>query len=128
MPLQDPEEFVTFIKNHAGESLRTVVAYNDAEFSPLYVRADLSERYDEAAVERIASVAREATRESGDLATDTPVGDLQCRILSFERAVVMNFTVPPASGIVVSVDEGAAQRLQSFVGACRSHIAAEAAD
>lgn len=104
-------------REHVGTALRTVIAYDREGFDIEHVRDDLDAGYSQRRFASLVAVARDLHRPlqllpGGD--TDVPVGAYRTTRHRFENAAVLQVVVDEACGYLVSVDPGAADRLDDL--------------
>lgn len=115
-------ELAEYLENRIGDRLRSVIHYDEGDYSIVLARDDVAERY---SVEGIESVVSELLFENFETAHQEGLyvhGDLNCSIRCFERGVEMHFPHSENAGSAVALDPQVTEDLYSFVGDCLTVI------
>lgn len=117
------KQLVRLIRDETGESFRAAFAYDEENWTALYVRSDLATADLGSVVPSLAERAR--TREP--LVREEDYGALgthRASISLHDDAVLIQFHGEEgASGVVVTLDTDVAQNLAEFVTRCESVLA-----
>jgi len=102
------------LRDHVGESLRSVARYDADGYEVLYLREDvdadyvseeLGEIYDDLVLSGLGTTRVESLFNAGDL---------ECTVYGFEDASVFHVVSGRESGLVVSVDSDTAVNMAAF--------------
>ena len=111
MPLVDD------LRDHVGDNLRAVAAYDETEWELHYERADIQ------AKPRIFDTIHEELILEGMgteyLESVFDVGRLNCTMHSFQEALCFHFLRGPLRGVFVSIEPDTMVPLESFVTICK---------
>lgn len=114
----ESKELVTYLQEHVGDLLRSVLYYDADSCELLYIRDDVADAYDER--ER-ADVRRDMRLEAIEKSHQEDLynhGSLNCTIRCFDDAIEMHFTHGELCGTAVALDGEAFAVQNTFVGAC----------
>lgn len=118
-------ELSGFLEHKVDDYLRSVIHYEDYDYSVVYIRDDVAEQYSEGEVEDIAKELFWDSFSTPHQESLYPHGGLQCTIRCIESAVKMYFPHSERAGTAVAMEAQAAEELYSFVGDCLTVIGSE---
>lgn len=116
------EDLVEYLEDRAGDYLRSVVHYEEADYEVLYLRDDVAEQYTEEKIEKVIQELKFEAMESNFQEQLYVHGGLGCTLRVFEKAVELHFPYDGYEGAAVALDPEAAQQLHSFVNDCLEQI------
>jgi hypothetical protein len=124
MPIADPDSFVDFVGQQAGDSLRMVLFSTPDSYHIAYARDDLRDTYTGGQADEIVAYMRAVTDpEMPDPIKET-TGELESLVLTFEHAV--GIVLPVTDGnVLVSLDPTAASQLHDFTSSCQEFLTDE---
>lgn len=109
------DDFIEFVIERAGDSLRVIGWYEDENAGVFYARGDLDR---DTAATRVK--ADQDYYSQGSKAE--PLSDLRATVDVRDRAVIIHFPVTGDRGLIVSLEHDAANHLVDFVTECRVHL------
>lgn len=113
------QQLVRLIRDQTGDSFRAAFAYDEEDWTALYVRSDLATADLQSVVPALADRAR--TRKPLVREADyAELGTHRASISLHDNAVLIQFHGEGASGVVVTLDTDVAQNLAEFVARCES--------
>jgi hypothetical protein len=116
------QQLVRLIRDETAESFRAAFAYDEENWTALYVRSDLATADLESVVPLLADRAR--TRKPLVREEDyDALGTHRASISLHDDAVLIQFHGEDQSGVVVTLDTDVAQNLAEFVNRCESVLA-----
>ncbi|WP_458206402.1 DUF7522 family protein [Haladaptatus sp. NG-SE-30] len=118
MTVTESEELVTFLREHVGDHLRSVLYYDDDVSDLLYVRDDVADAYNENGRTNVIQDMRLEAIEKAHQEDLYVHGSLNCTIRCFEDAVEMHFVHGERSGTAVALDGEVFAVQNSFIGRC----------
>lgn len=115
------DEFVEFLEDQAGSSLRVVTWYAEDDFGGLYLRSDLDR---EAVVERVRHLSERLMRADAPIEGSPleELGEEEATVQVREHAVILRFPLDGTEGLIVSLDVDAARDLHGFVLDCHERL------
>lgn len=117
MARESAANLTTFVRNRAGESLRTVVPYDGRTYTVHYLRDDLTEPDVLARLEEVlANVISGGGRRDEKIRSE--FGTLSASVQIREDGVIMHFPKSTDSGVLLSFESAVAKQLDDFVGEC----------
>ena len=117
----------SFFNQNTDGSLRSIVKYEEGDFSTVYLRDDVADQYtpeeaaraiDDSRLESISAPVYE------DLFSENH-GELTCMVKCFENVIEMNFVLGDGVGTAVALDATALSEAQNLVGEARNLIETE---
>jgi len=119
------EDLVTFLRDRAGDYLRSVVYYDRDSFELLYLRDDVEDEYTGGEIERVVDDLRLESFGAAQQEDLYVHGALGCTVRCFEEGVELHFPHEDFTGTAVALEPGAIADLHSFVGDCLERIPEE---
>lgn len=119
---QNPDQFVTFLQQRAGKSLRAVRFYSAANHRSIYARDDVLQDVSETDVERIITQARQELKERANRQWEFTHGEMEATVRIFHNVVIINLLSSGNYGVLMSLDAEIASRLHSFIHDCQSWL------
>lgn len=113
-------DLTEFLENRAGSLLRGITRYDGNSTDVLYLRDDVRNQRMRSEIDRILNRVR--SESSAKEERSFPFGDLHATVRAFDDATVLHFPIGVDRGIVVALEPGAAQDLNTFVGKCLDRI------
>lgn len=126
MPDKLASRLESYFKHETDGSLRSIVKYEEGDFSTVYLRDDVADQYtsEEAARaiddSRLESISAPVYQ---DLFSENH-GELTCMVKCFENVIEMNFVLGDGVGTAVALDATAFSEAQNLVGEARNLIEA----
>lgn len=117
MAVPDLQEY---LEDRAGSYLGGIVRYNGNSTDVLYLRDDIREKRIQSEIDRILNRVRPESSSKGE--QSFPFGDLYATVRLFEDATILHVPNGNDRGSVVSLEPGAAQDLNTFIGNCIEKI------
>lgn len=111
----DANDFVAFLKEEAGEYLRSVIYFDGTDHELAYVRDDVREEYSDRDHERVVESLLAETAARNEEEELYVHGQLNCIVRSFEHAVELHFPKGTYSGTAVALDPDAARDLSGLI-------------
>ena len=115
-------EFVTYLQDRVGDSLRAVGRYNADGVELGYVRDDLSKS---AVTERLETVANNITDTWSNETPLEALGRAYTSLQIREKAIILHISRSPGSGVIFAVEPEIGRDLRDFVVACNRFISDE---
>lgn len=109
-----------FLEKRAGELLRGIARYEGNSSDVLYLRDDVKRQRMRSEIDRILNRVRAESSPKEE--RSFPFGDLHATVRAFDDATILHFPTGVDRGVVVSLEPGAAQDLNTFVGKCLEQI------
>lgn len=114
-------QFLEFLEDRAGDTLRAVNWYRGAESELIYVREDLDvETMDQRASHIHTQITGAPTASEPTDMID--LGDELATVNLYEEAVIVHLRVTADSGVVIGLDTIAARSLHDFIMDCRENL------
>lgn len=115
-----PAELVDYLERRAGDSLRTVSAYDREGVEFEYVRGDIDREQLE---ERAAPVLEEVLMGSAaDGVVEAHIGRRYASMHLRERALIINIPVGAGEGVGITLEPEAGRNLTTFVKRCEELV------
>lgn len=111
-----------YLRRTAGDTLRSVVRYDDSDHQVLY-GSDALSNYSAAEVESFVERHREERGEELRRERRYDVGALHSTVRLYEEAVIIHLCGNDGVGVVVSLYPEAASALSTFVRGCHEQLA-----
>ncbi|WP_137285421.1 DUF7522 family protein [Halorussus salinisoli] len=122
---RNPDKFVTFLQQRAGQSLRAVRFYSETNQRSVYARDDVQQEISQTDIEQIVSQARRELMERADDQWQFTHGEMEATVRIFQNAVIINLLSSGNFGVLLSLDAEIASRLHSFIYDCQSWLSDE---
>lgn len=121
----DFEDVVEHVKSHAGETLQTIVVYDDSRHRDIYRREDVDDLHDsDLEADVLADIrADRRRRESPD--ESEYEGEHRASAHVFDERVILHLPRDANSGTFLILDTPAARNLVEFVADIRGDIYGE---
>lgn len=119
---RDAGDFVSFMREQAGDSLRLVGLYNHETFNIQYVRPDLDRKFTEQDLREMATELRKESIERYHEEQAFTLGSLDATVRLFENAVIIHYPRGQISGTIVSLEREAGMQLSQFIEECRRQL------
>jgi len=116
-------DVVEHLSHHAGETLRTVLVYDDDGHRDLYRREDVADRHDTDLEAAVVDAARSDRLD--DPAVVEHDGPHRATVRVFDTRVIVHLPRNDRSGAVVVLDTAAARDLTEFVRDVRADLYGE---
>lgn len=113
-------ELTEFLEERAGSLLRGIARYDGDSTDVIYLRGDVKKQRMRSEIDRILNRVR--PESSAKEERSFPFGDLHATVRAFDDASILHFPMGVDRGIVVSLEPGASQDLNTFVGECLDQI------
>lgn len=115
-------ELADFLEKRAGAYLRSVIHYDEEDYSIVYSRDDVWENYSENEIESVVTELQMENLETAHQEGLYVHGGLNCSIRCFDNGVEMHFPHSEHAGAAVAMDPQTAEELYSFIGDCLTVI------
>lgn len=117
-------ELREFFQRRTDDHLRSIVRYDQTEFSVEHIRDDVADQYTD---EQIARAVDDSRMESLSASIHEEIlapdhGDLTCLVKCFEHVVEMNFVVADGAGAAVALDIEAVAGTHSLMSDAREIV------
>lgn len=113
-------DLTEFLQERADSLLRGIARYDGDSSDVLYLRDDVKKQRMRSEIDRVLSRVRPESSPKEE--RSFPFGDLHATVRAFEDATILHFPMGADRGVVVSLEPGAAQDLNTFVGTCLDQI------
>ena len=121
MVRRQADRLSTYIEGRARENLRAVVRYSNNEYSLTYLRDDISESKFLQRMEEVLVNITKGGPNRGKALTEE-FGPLEASVHVREQGVILHFPIEQGTGIIVSLEPGAARQLSTFIRDCMEEI------
>lgn len=121
------DEFVEFLKERVGESLRAVIRYGPASYGIAYHRRDVANQYTSGEIASIVDGLRTERTDKGRQEHRYSMGELASTIRCFDRGITLHLPTGAESGVLLMLDVESGDQLHGFVCECHGRLDAEAA-
>lgn len=115
-------ELADFLEKRAGDNLRSVIHYDEGDYSIVYSRDDVWENYSEDGIESVVTELQMENIERAHQENLYVHGGLNCSIRCFENGVEFHFPHSAQAGAAVAMDPQTVEELYSFIGDCLTVI------
>ena len=106
-----------------GDGLRVVATYENDVYDLHHMREDIQQEYSKAEIDRVFRQISIEGMGYENFQQLFHVGQLECAIYGFERALIFHFPPDPFHGLVVSIDRDVSFNPDRTIDICRSGIA-----
>lgn len=113
------ERLVGLVHDRAGETFRSAWRYDGDDWSALYVRDDIATRELRETIPGLLERARE-NEPIVDPSVYGRMGAVEAEVELHEDAVLVHFPETDSEGVVVTLDQEAAQDLAGFIERCNT--------
>lgn len=117
-----PDQFVTFLQQRAGQSLRAVRFYSQTGHRSLYARDDVQENISQTDIDQLVASARRELQDRADSQLEFTDGEMEATVRVFHDIVIVNLLSSGEYGLLLSLDKDIASRLHSFIHDCHSWL------
>lgn len=106
------------------DELRVVATYENDEYDLHHMREDIREEYSKTELDRVFRQISIEGMGYENFQELFHVGQMDCALYGFERALIFHFPPDPFHGLVVSIDRDVAFKPDSIIRICEAGIAA----
>ncbi|WP_424019640.1 hypothetical protein ACOZ4N_09255 [Halorientalis pallida] len=118
------QELLQLVRDRAGDAFRAAIAYDESDWSVLYIREDVATPDLRDALDPLT----ERTRIRDPVVTPDlydEIGETQAAVELHEKAALIHFRETSDHGVVVSLDREIAQGLGNFVNRCKGVLSGD---
>jgi len=115
MSARDSEPVVQFLREVAGDHLRSVLQYDEADYRVLYLRDDLQAGYEDGDRNEVVAALRRADPASDVIGRLGPAGELHSTVRLYDETVTIHVKQRGDFGTFVTLDPAAAGQLTGFL-------------
>ena len=116
------QSLVSFVERQAGESLRAIAEYDNADIELLYLRNDLHQREISDRVETIHDNITWVWNPKEDEKVISKLGEKRATVQVREDAVIIHLLAERKQGYLIGLEPDAARNLTTFLGECLTHV------